>query len=130
MIAANHWTEHGVPNGGVGERTEEAEGVYNPIIIVFFVVVLFCFGLGIFCFVFVFVFVFCFLYRLSLSNPGFLKIRSVAQFALNSAGLPQPSQCWDSVSQKNLLLSVTGACVYYDLESVICDVKHGTVTNR
>jgi hypothetical protein len=29
--AANHWTEHRVPNGGVRERTEGAEGVCNPI---------------------------------------------------------------------------------------------------
>ena len=28
MLTANHWTEHGVPNG---ERTEGAEGVCNPI---------------------------------------------------------------------------------------------------
>jgi hypothetical protein len=31
MLAANHWAEHGVPNGGVRERTEGAEGVCNPI---------------------------------------------------------------------------------------------------
>jgi hypothetical protein len=31
MLAANHWTEHGVPNGGVRERTEVAEGVCSPI---------------------------------------------------------------------------------------------------
>jgi hypothetical protein len=31
MLAANHWTEHRVPNGGVRERTEGAEGVCNPI---------------------------------------------------------------------------------------------------
>jgi hypothetical protein len=31
MLAANHWTEHGDPNGGVRERTEGAEGVCNPI---------------------------------------------------------------------------------------------------
>ena len=31
MLAANHWTEHGDPNGGVRERTKGAEGVYNPI---------------------------------------------------------------------------------------------------
>jgi hypothetical protein len=31
MLAANHWTEHGVPNGGVRGRTEGAEGVCNPI---------------------------------------------------------------------------------------------------
>ena len=29
--AANHWTEHRVPNGGVRERTEEAEVVPNLI---------------------------------------------------------------------------------------------------
>jgi hypothetical protein len=26
MFTANHWTEHSVPNGGVRERTERAEG--------------------------------------------------------------------------------------------------------
>jgi hypothetical protein len=31
MLTANHWTEHRVPNEGVRERTEEAEGVCNPI---------------------------------------------------------------------------------------------------
>jgi len=31
MLAANHWTEHGVPNGGIRERIEGAEGVCNPI---------------------------------------------------------------------------------------------------
>ena len=31
MLAANHWAEHRVPNGGVRERTEKAEGVCNPI---------------------------------------------------------------------------------------------------
>jgi hypothetical protein len=31
MLSVNHWTEHRVPNGGVRERTEGAEGVYNPI---------------------------------------------------------------------------------------------------
>jgi len=31
MLAANRWTEHGDPNGGVRERTEGAEGVCNPI---------------------------------------------------------------------------------------------------
>jgi len=31
MLADNHWTEHGVPNGGVKERIEGAEGVCNPI---------------------------------------------------------------------------------------------------
>jgi hypothetical protein len=30
MLKANHWTEHGVPNGGVEEDTEGAEGVCNP----------------------------------------------------------------------------------------------------
>ena len=30
MLKANHWTEHGVPNGGVGEVTEGAEGVCSP----------------------------------------------------------------------------------------------------
>jgi hypothetical protein len=30
-LASNHWTEHGGPNGGVGERTERAEGVLNLI---------------------------------------------------------------------------------------------------
>ena len=30
MLAANHWTEHGVPNGGVREGTEEAKGIYSP----------------------------------------------------------------------------------------------------
>jgi len=29
MLAANHQTEHGDPNGGVRERTEGAEGVCN-----------------------------------------------------------------------------------------------------
>jgi len=28
---ANHYTEHGDPNGGVRERTEGAEGTCNPI---------------------------------------------------------------------------------------------------
>jgi hypothetical protein len=32
MLAANHWTECGFPNGGVRERTEGVEGVHNPII--------------------------------------------------------------------------------------------------
>ena len=27
MLATNHWTEHGDPNGDVSERTEEAEAV-------------------------------------------------------------------------------------------------------
>jgi hypothetical protein len=31
MLTANHWTEHGVPIGGVRERTEGAEGVCSPI---------------------------------------------------------------------------------------------------
>jgi hypothetical protein len=35
MLIANHWTEHGVPNGvlsgGVRERTVGAEGVCKPI---------------------------------------------------------------------------------------------------
>jgi hypothetical protein len=31
MLRANHWTYHGVLNGGVRERTEEAKGVCNPI---------------------------------------------------------------------------------------------------
>jgi hypothetical protein len=32
MLAANHGTEHGDPDGGVRGRTEEgAEGVCNPI---------------------------------------------------------------------------------------------------
>jgi len=31
ILAANHLTENGVSNGGVGERTEENEGVCNPI---------------------------------------------------------------------------------------------------
>jgi len=31
MLAANHWTEHGDPNGGVRERSKGAEPVYNPI---------------------------------------------------------------------------------------------------
>ena len=29
--AANHWTECRVPNGGVREKTERAEGLYNSI---------------------------------------------------------------------------------------------------
>jgi hypothetical protein len=32
MFTANHWTEHGNPNGGLRERTEEAEVVCNPIL--------------------------------------------------------------------------------------------------
>jgi hypothetical protein len=31
MLAANHWTEHGVPNIGLRETSEEVEGVCNPI---------------------------------------------------------------------------------------------------
>jgi hypothetical protein len=31
MLAANHWTEFGDPNGGVRERTEGTEGVCKPI---------------------------------------------------------------------------------------------------
>jgi hypothetical protein len=31
MLTATHWTEHVVPNGGAGERTEGAEGVRNTI---------------------------------------------------------------------------------------------------
>jgi hypothetical protein len=31
MLAANYWTEHGVPKGGLRERTEEVEGVCNHI---------------------------------------------------------------------------------------------------
>jgi hypothetical protein len=31
MLTANHWTECGFPKGVVRERTERAEGVYNPI---------------------------------------------------------------------------------------------------
>jgi hypothetical protein len=31
MLAANLWTEDRVPNGGVRESTEGAEGVCNPI---------------------------------------------------------------------------------------------------
>jgi hypothetical protein len=31
MLAVNHWTEHKVHSGGIRERTEGAEGVYNPI---------------------------------------------------------------------------------------------------
>jgi len=31
MLVTNHWTEHGVSNGGVRERTEGTEGVFNPI---------------------------------------------------------------------------------------------------
>jgi len=31
MLAANHWTEHRDPSGGVREKIKGAEGVYNPI---------------------------------------------------------------------------------------------------
>jgi len=31
MLTVNHQTEHGDPNGGVRERAEGAEGIYNPI---------------------------------------------------------------------------------------------------
>jgi hypothetical protein len=31
MLVDNHWTEHRDPNGGVREKTKEAEGVFNPI---------------------------------------------------------------------------------------------------
>jgi hypothetical protein len=31
MLAANHWTYHGVHNEGVREKTEGAEGVCNSI---------------------------------------------------------------------------------------------------
>jgi hypothetical protein len=31
MLAANHWTDHRDPTGGVIERTEGAEGVCSPI---------------------------------------------------------------------------------------------------
>jgi hypothetical protein len=31
VLAANHWTEHEDPNGGVKGRTEGAEGVCIPI---------------------------------------------------------------------------------------------------
>jgi hypothetical protein len=31
MLATKYWIEHGVPNGGVRERTEGAEGVCSPI---------------------------------------------------------------------------------------------------
>ena len=30
MLAANHWTEYRVPDGGVGEGTEGVEGVCSP----------------------------------------------------------------------------------------------------
>jgi hypothetical protein len=31
MLSANHWTKYRVPNGGVSEKTEGAEGVNNPV---------------------------------------------------------------------------------------------------
>jgi hypothetical protein len=31
MLTVNHWTEHRIPNGGVKERTEGAEGICNHI---------------------------------------------------------------------------------------------------
>jgi len=31
MLAANHWTEHGDPNGGIRVMTEGAKGVCNLI---------------------------------------------------------------------------------------------------
>jgi hypothetical protein len=31
MLAANNWTEHGVPNRGIKERTEGVSGVCKPI---------------------------------------------------------------------------------------------------
>jgi hypothetical protein len=31
MLAANHWTESGIPNGEVRAGTEGPEGIYNPI---------------------------------------------------------------------------------------------------
>jgi hypothetical protein len=31
MLTANHWTEHGDPNGGARERTEGVQGACNPI---------------------------------------------------------------------------------------------------
>jgi len=31
MLAANHWTQQRDSNGGFREKTEEAEGVCNPI---------------------------------------------------------------------------------------------------
>ena len=30
MLKAKHWTEHGVPNGRIGEGIEGAEGVCSP----------------------------------------------------------------------------------------------------
>jgi hypothetical protein len=32
MLAAKHWTEHRVSDGGVGEGTEGAEGVCSPVV--------------------------------------------------------------------------------------------------
>jgi hypothetical protein len=31
ILPASHWTEHGVPNGGVRERIEGTEGLWNTI---------------------------------------------------------------------------------------------------
>ena len=31
MLAANHWTEHEVPDGGVGEGTEDGEGICSKV---------------------------------------------------------------------------------------------------
>jgi hypothetical protein len=31
MLTVNHWTENGIPNGGVRKRTKGAKGGYNPI---------------------------------------------------------------------------------------------------
>jgi hypothetical protein len=31
MLSTSHWAEHRIPYGGVGERTEGAESVCNPI---------------------------------------------------------------------------------------------------
>jgi hypothetical protein len=30
-FTVNHWTEHRVPDGGVGEGSEEAEGICSPV---------------------------------------------------------------------------------------------------
>ena len=30
MLTANHWTKHGIPNAGVGEGAEGAEGFCSP----------------------------------------------------------------------------------------------------
>jgi hypothetical protein len=30
MLAANHWTEYRVPDGGIGEGTDKTEGVCSP----------------------------------------------------------------------------------------------------